>query len=42
MTSWIAAPSPGIFGEGFFMHNYSPILAPVVALVAWSLVMMAW
>jgi hypothetical protein len=24
------------------MHNYSPILAPVVALVAWSLVMMAW
>lgn len=24
------------------MHNYSPILAPVVALVAWTLVMMAW
>ena len=24
------------------MHNYSPILAPVVALVAWTLVMLAW
>ena len=24
------------------MHNYSPILAPVVALVAWTLVVMAW
>jgi hypothetical protein len=24
------------------MHGYSPILAPVVALVAWSLVMQAW
>ena len=23
-------------------HTYSPILAPVVALVAWSLVMMIW
>ena len=24
------------------MHNYSPILAPVVALVAWTLVVMVW
>jgi hypothetical protein len=24
------------------MHNYSPILAPVVALVAWTLVVMLW
>lgn len=24
------------------MHNYSPILAPVVALVAWTLVMQLW
>ena len=24
------------------MHGYSPILAPVVALVAWTLVMMVW
>jgi len=24
------------------MHSYSPILAPVVALVAWSLVMLLW
>ena len=24
------------------MHNYSPILAPVVALVAWTLVMLVW
>ena len=24
------------------MHGYSPILAPVVALVAWSLVMQVW
>jgi hypothetical protein len=24
------------------MHNYSPILAPVVALVAWTLVMCVW
>ena len=22
--------------------NYSPILAPIVALVAWTLVMMVW
>ena len=24
------------------MHNYSPILAPVVALAAWTLVVMVW
>ena len=24
------------------MHHYSPILAPIVALVAWSLVMLIW
>jgi hypothetical protein len=24
------------------MHNYSPILAPVVVLVAWTLVMQVW
>jgi hypothetical protein len=24
------------------MHEYSPILAPVVALVAWSLIMLIW
>ncbi len=24
------------------MHGYSPILAPVVALVAWTLVMLVW
>jgi len=24
------------------MHHYSPILAPIVALVAWSLVMLNW
>lgn len=24
------------------MHNYSPILAPVVALVAWTLIMLVW
>jgi len=24
------------------MHSYSPLLAPVVALVAWSLVMLVW
>ena len=24
------------------MHNYSPILAPVVALVAWTLIVMFW
>jgi len=24
------------------MHDYSPILAPVVALIAWSLIMLIW
>ena len=24
------------------MHNYSPLLAPLIALVAWSIVMLVW
>jgi hypothetical protein len=35
-------PQPRRFGEGEIMAETSPILGPVVALVAWTLVMMAW
>src|SRR6476660_54923 len=36
-------PSPPSELEGeILMHGYSPILVPVVALVAWSILVMLW